>query len=63
MLDDPHSPLLPLIDVAEVRRLAAEDASATGVPWFGQLMSRPQMFAYLASIDYWLREYRVSVRL
>lgn len=63
VLDDPQSPLLPLIDAAEVRRLAEEDARASGTPWFGQLMSRPQMFAYLASVDWWLRTYNVSIRL
>lgn len=63
VLNDPTSPLLPLIDKEHVRRLADLDAKASGIPWFGQLMSTPQLFAYLASVDYWLREYRVSVKL
>lgn len=62
VLDDPTSPLLPLIDVPTVRAIAASEATASGTPWFGQLMSKPQLFAYLASIDFWLREYRVSIR-
>lgn len=61
VLDDPQSPLLQFIDVNAVRTLANEDASASGVPWFGQLMSRPQLFAYLASVDYWMRAYRVRI--
>lgn len=62
VLDDPTSPLLPLIDVPTVRALAASEAAASSTPWFGQLMSKPQLFAYLASIDFWLREYRVCIR-
>ncbi|UFJ43045.1 asparagine synthase (glutamine-hydrolyzing) [Brevibacillus humidisoli] len=62
VLNDPTSPLLPLIDVRTIRELTASDAAASGTPWFGQLMSKPQLFAYLASIDYWMREYGVSIR-
>ncbi len=32
-------------------------------PWFGQLMTGPQFFAYLIEIDLWLRAYRVELRL
>ncbi len=62
ILDDPTSPLLPLIDVAAIRELTADADVATGTPWFGQLMSKPQLFAYLAQIDLWLREYKVTIR-
>ncbi|RNB85104.1 asparagine synthase (glutamine-hydrolyzing) [Brevibacillus fluminis] len=63
VLHDPTSPLLALIDREHVSRIADLDAKASGIPWFGQLMSTPQLFAYLASVDFWLREYRVSVKL
>ncbi|MBO8163239.1 MAG: asparagine synthase (glutamine-hydrolyzing) [Brevibacillus sp.] len=62
VLHDASSPLLPLIDKQEVLKIAASDAAASGTPWFGQLMSKPQLFAYLASTDFWLREYGVSIR-
>lgn len=63
VLNDPSAPLLSLIDKAHVSRIANLDAKASGIPWFGQLMSTPQLFAYLASVDYWLREYNVSIKL
>ncbi|MFO7311329.1 MAG: asparagine synthase (glutamine-hydrolyzing) [Bacillota bacterium] len=67
ILDDPQSPLLPLIDVETVRRLVAGDPAQGGAafdqPWFGQLMAGPQFMAYLIEIDTWLREYRVEVRV
>ncbi|HET7559710.1 MAG TPA: asparagine synthase (glutamine-hydrolyzing) [Limnochordia bacterium] len=61
VLDDPASPLLPLVDAAEVRRLAQSDGDFD-IPWFGQLMRLPQLFAYLVQVDAWLREYHVVIR-
>jgi len=62
ILNDSSSPLLPFIDVAKIRALAEGDASQFHLPWFGQLMTGPQLFAYLAQVDTWLRHYKVSVR-
>ncbi len=63
VLDDPASPLLPLIDITAVRNLVQSDAAAFDrKPWFGQLMTGAQLFAYLVQVDIWLREYRVSIR-
>lgn len=61
VLDDPSSPLLALIDQKAVREITKLDAAASNLPWFGQLMSTPQLFAYLAQIDLWLREYKVTI--
>jgi len=61
ILDDKDSPLLPLIDTEAIRRLATARDDTFNQPWFGQLMTGPQLLAYLAEIDTWLREYRVSV--
>ena len=60
ILNDASSPLLPLINVEEVKRMTL-DSSDYGSPWFGQLMAKPQMYAYLIQVDTWLREYRVSI--
>lgn len=62
ILDDPSSPLLPFIDVKQIRALASSDSNDFDLPWFGQLMTGPQMFAYLAQVDTWLRHYKVSIR-
>jgi len=60
-LDDRTSPLLPLIDAEKVREYAARADAKSHLPWFGQLMSAPQLFAYLLQFDYWLREYKVRI--
>ncbi|RJE91077.1 asparagine synthase (glutamine-hydrolyzing) [Paenibacillus sp. 1011MAR3C5] len=62
VLNDPSSPLLPLINVKKVRELAESDTASSNLPWFGQLMSGPQLFAYLYQVNVWLKQYNVSVR-
>lgn len=61
VLNEPSSPILEFIDVARVRRLAESDASQMNLPWFGQLMSGPQLLAYLWMMNMWLKEYKISV--
>ncbi|SDN58043.1 asparagine synthase (glutamine-hydrolysing) [Paenibacillus sp. yr247] len=62
ILDDPSSPLLPFIDVKKIRALASSETNDFDLPWFGQLMTGPQLFAYLAQVDTWLRTYQISIR-
>ncbi|GGA17231.1 asparagine synthetase B [Paenibacillus marchantiophytorum] len=62
ILDDSSSPLLPFIDVKKIRALASSDKNDFDLPWFGQLMTGPQLFAYLAQVDTWLRTYKISIR-
>ncbi len=62
ILDDPSSPILPFINVNRIREMAARATDGFHFPWFGQLMTGPQLFAYLIQVNAWLREYKVSVR-
>jgi len=62
ILNDSSSPVLQFLDVDRLRRLASPEAATMDLPWFGQLMSGPQLFAYIGQIDAWLREYNVSIR-
>jgi asparagine synthase (glutamine-hydrolysing) len=57
-LADTNSPIAPFLDVTRLHELAKSDDP---LPWFGQLMARPQLFAYLYQIDDWLRTYKVSI--
>ncbi|WP_028987994.1 asparagine synthase (glutamine-hydrolyzing) [Thermicanus aegyptius] len=63
LLDDPHSPILPLIHRKEVMKLLEEATPESHLPWFGQLMNVPQLFAYLIQVNAWLKEYRVEITL
>lgn len=61
VLDDPSSPLTPLLNVANVRSLLERGTAGADTPWFGQLMGAAQWFAYLAQVDAWLRRYRIRI--
>jgi len=61
ILDDSSSPLHDLIDVGKIRSLALMENADITIPWFGQLMSQPQLFAYLIQTDIWLRKYKVEI--
>jgi asparagine synthase (glutamine-hydrolysing) len=61
ILDDSQSPILELIDETMVRDIANSDGKSFVRPWFGQLMTGPQLMAHLAQIDTWLRKYNVRI--
>ena len=35
--------------------------SGSNVTWYGQLMGRPQLIAWLIQLDYWFKEYKVTI--
>ncbi|KAB2952592.1 asparagine synthase (glutamine-hydrolyzing) [Heliorestis acidaminivorans] len=64
VLHDNSSPLLNLVDRSYLLSLLHSEASqkdAPERPWFGQLMTLPQFFAYLLQVNMWLREYGVKI--
>lgn len=61
ILADPSSPLTALLDTKRIQEIAASADASSHLPWFGQLMSGPQLFAYLVQMDTWLREYKVQI--
>jgi len=62
ILDDASSPILQFINTKKIRQMANLDIEQQNFPWFGQLMTGPQMFAYLIQVNMWLKEYHVSIR-
>jgi asparagine synthase (glutamine-hydrolysing) len=61
ILDDPSAPLLQVINKDAILEAAKENDPSFARPFFGQLMAGPQMFAYLAQIDTWMRHYKVRL--
>ena len=61
MLQDPASPLQPWLNKSAVTALVNSDDAATKYPWFGQLMTGPQLMAFLWQVDFWLNHYRVQI--
>ena len=56
VLSRPAAPILEL-----VRRSALEELLDgrwdENVPWYGQLMNRPQTIAYMVQLNHWLEHY------
>jgi asparagine synthase (glutamine-hydrolysing) len=63
ILADPDSPILNLIDREKVMQMIQTKGEDFQRPWFGQLMTLPQLFAYLIQVDTWLRSYKVRISL
>ena len=60
IIEDSSSPLNQLIDVDAVKDML-DGTSGIDTPWFGQLMTYPQLCAYLIQINMWLKEYDVQI--
>jgi asparagine synthase (glutamine-hydrolysing) len=57
IVNDPNSRLYHLLNRKKLLSfMNGEDAT-----WFGQLMARPQLYAWLLQLEYWLETYRVSL--
>lgn len=52
------APIFQIVRKEALQELLSEEYAW---PWYGQLMRVPQTIAYMLQIDFWLREYKVSV--
>ena len=60
IVHDASSPILGLIDKKRVIDMSKE-ISEINKPWYGQLMSTPQLFAYLIQLDFWMKAYKITI--
>lgn len=63
VLMNPASPILQLINKEIVWNIAETGGTAFGKPWFGQLMTGPQLMAYLIQVNSWLKLYKVKIEI
>ncbi|EGO64787.1 asparagine synthase (glutamine-hydrolyzing) [Acetonema longum] len=61
ILSDPATPIRQVIHLDGVKEIAQSGLANSNIPWFGQLMSGPQLFAYIIQLDAWMKEYRVQL--
>ena len=57
---DADAPIFRYLDRAEVARVARSDLNPADTPWYGQLMSGPQLLGYLWQVNRWMRERNVT---
>ncbi len=58
IIDDKNAPIWQFADFEMVKKLYETEGSMFDVPWYGQLMTAPQIFAYFYSINLWLKTYK-----
>jgi len=62
ILQDPTSPILQIVDIDKVTEIVETGGAAFGKPWFGQLMTGPQLIAYLIQVNIWMKEYNIKIK-
>lgn len=61
ILDKKSSPIHEIIDEKVVREIIDSRGESYKTPWYGQLMTGPQLIAYLIQINIWLEEYNINI--
>ncbi|MDF2909859.1 MAG: asnB, partial [Sporolactobacillus laevolacticus] len=61
VIENPSSPLLELVDKEKLQALIDTKGDSFKAPWFGQLMSGPQLIAHMAQMNEWLETYNVNI--
>ncbi|WP_334293325.1 asparagine synthase (glutamine-hydrolyzing) [Anaerovirgula multivorans] len=62
ILQDTTSPLLDVINISRVMEITETGGASFGRPWFGQLMTGPQLLAFLIQVNIWMKEYKVRIQ-
>lgn len=60
-LNDSNSALHQLFDTEQLQQLIQTKGASFQLPWYGQLMSGPQLLAYLYQIDCWIQHFNVKL--
>ena len=61
ILDKKSSPIHEIIDEKVVREIIDSRGESYKTPWYGQLMTGPQLIAYLIQINIWLEQYNINI--
>lgn len=61
-LENKHSSLYKIFDINKINDLLNRENDDI-LPWFGQLMTRPQLIAYLYQIDLWIEKYQIEINI
>ena len=63
IMKDSSRPINSLLNRDFILDILNTDGKAFSRPWFGQLMTGPQLIAYLCQVDMWLEEYRPKIEI
>ena len=58
-LKNKNSILYKIFDKEELNKLVETKGESFSSPWFGQLMTGPQLLAFLYQLDIWAKKYKI----
>ncbi len=61
ILSDKNAPIYQLIDKNKVTEIVETGGTAFKKPWYGQLMTGPQLIAYFIQLNTWMEEFNVKI--
>ena len=62
-LKNKKSILYKIFDKEELKKLIETEGKSFKEPWFGQLMTGPQLLAFLYQIDIWAKKYKIILEI
>lgn len=63
IMKDLNSPINNLLNREYILEILNTDGKAFSRPWFGQLMTGPQLMAYLCQVNMWLEKYQPKIEI
>ena len=63
IMEDKNAPINNLLNRDYILEILNTDGKAFTRPWFGQLMTGPQLMAYLCQVNMWLEKYQPKIEL
>lgn len=63
IMEDKNAPINHLLNREYILDILNTDGKAFTRPWFGQLMTGPQLIAYLCQVNMWLERYHPNIEI
>ena len=63
IMKNPNAPINNLLNRKYILEILETDGKAFTRPWFGQLMTGPQLMAYLCQVNIWLERYKPTIEI
>lgn len=61
IMKNKSSVLYEFFNEEKLKKIIETEGAAFKEPWFGQLMTGPQLLAYLVQLDYWFEDYGIQI--
>ena len=63
IMQNEDSPITSLLNKEDIMEILNTDGKSFSRPWFGQLMTGPQLMAYLCQVNMWLETYKPEIEI